>query len=602
VKVCPKCSEPYANEVAHCPIDGAELKKTQDAYIGRTIAARYRLIRRLGAGGMASVYLARHVMIDRLSAIKILRQDFSLNPTHRERFLREARAVNRINHDNIVEITDCGEMDGVAYLVMEYVEGETLHHVLEGGALHWVRAAKIALQIASALGRAHQMGVVHRDLKPDNILLVRGATPLGATVVPEGSPSGEYVKLTDFGIAKIIDAPALTFSEQLFGTPGYIAPECIEALPVDGRTDLYSLGVVLYEMVTACLPWDARGADLLTAPLTSAPLPPGARIAGLPPDLESLILTMLSKSKDDRPADAFAVQDTLTLLLRTKGGLEAPGRTSTPAARDTSPTLVESPPAVEEDAGTRSRRTANVGRLQTSEIASRWQGALAELEASIEKARRPSKKQGAGSGPRARVERASQLASDAKEQLAGVERAAGLAAEHQAKVDRCEARGREFRATLGHAIDELVRHRTRERIHAAALGARHDALVAGTLKKGSGLRGATTGLPPAPRASSIGHSASPKARDEGGADALVWETAALGAEAERARMQEQDLSHQIASLQLRLEEANAELEAELGEAAGALEGALAALRQLTGEFVKTLDDAAAEVSGSTRAG
>jgi serine/threonine protein kinase len=620
VKVCPKCAEPYANDVAACPIDGAELKKTVDPYLGRTIAARYRLIRRLGAGGMASVYLARHVMIDRLSAIKILRQDFSLNPTHRERFLREARAVNRINHENIVEITDCGEMDGIAYLVMEYVEGKTLHQELEEGALPWIRAAKIALQIASALGRAHQMGVVHRDLKPDNILLVRAAGSMGgggaragagrgAGLLPEVSASAEFVKLTDFGIAKIVDAPALTFSEQLFGTPGYIAPECIEALPVDGRTDLYSLGVVLYECVTACLPWDARGADLLTAPLLSAPIPPGARTAGLPPDLESLILTMLSRSMDDRPADAFAVQDALVELLRQKGGLEQPGRTSIPAARDTSPTLIESPPAPEEEAGTPSRRTANVHKLQTSEIASRWQGALAELEASIEKARRPSMMQGVGSGPRQRVERAELLASEAKEQLAGVERAARLAAEHQAKVDRCEARGREFRATLGHAIDDLVRHRTRERIHAAALGARHDALVAGTPHKPPGLR-LPTGQPPAPRAARGGPSQvprgsaapGPRARDEAGADALVWEAAALGAEAERARLQEKDLSHQIATLQARLEEANAQLEAEIGEASGALEGALAALRQLTGEFVKTLDDAAAEVSGSSRAG
>jgi predicted nucleic acid-binding Zn-ribbon protein len=173
-----------------------------------------------------------------------------------------------------------------------------------------------------------------------------------------------------------------------------------------------------------------------------------------------------------------------------------------------------------------------------------------------------------------RVERAAHLASDAKEQLTGVERAARLAAEHQAKVDRCEARGREFRATLGHAIDELVRHRTRERVHAAALGALHDALREGT-----------------------------KGRDEkSGSDALVWEAAALGVEADRAKLQDEDLSHQIATLQGRLEEANASLEIELGEATGALEGALSALRQLTHEFVRTLDDAAAEVSGGSRAG
>jgi eukaryotic-like serine/threonine-protein kinase len=593
VKVCPKCAEPFANDVAHCPLDGAELKKSTDPYIGRTIAARYRLIRRLGAGGMASVYLARHVMIDRLSAIKILRQDFSLNPTHRERFLREARAVNRINHKNIVEITDCGEMDGVAYLVMEYVDGVTLHHELAAGAFPWIRAAKVGLQIASALGRAHQMGVVHRDLKPDNVLLVR--PPPGAAIAPPPEPGAEteFVKLTDFGIAKIIDAPALTFSEQLFGSPGYIPPECIEGIEVDGRADLYSLGVVLYEMVTGCLPYDARGADLLTAPLISAPIPPEARIDGLPPDLTSLILAMLSKSKEDRPPDAFAVHDALLELLRRKGGLEQLGRTSIPVTRDASPTIIESPPvSVMADGSTPSRRTANVHKIQTSEIAMRWQGALAELESSIEKAeaaaRDPSQGDAkgfarAGSGPRARVERAASLANDAKEQLAGVERAARLAAEHQAKVDRCEARGREFRATLGHAIDELVRHRTRERIHAAALEARHEALRAGARAPAQGL----------------GHRDSRAPAD--GSDALLWEAAAIGAEAEKARLQEEDLTHQIETLKGRLEESNASLEVELAEVTAALEGALAALRQLTGEFVRTLDDAAAEVSGSSRA-
>jgi hypothetical protein len=255
-------------------------------------------------------------------------------------------------------------------------------------------------------------------------------------------------------------------------------------------------------------------------------------------------------------------------------------RTSMPAARDASPTVINEAPASINLADTGggapvSRRTANVAKLQTSEIANRWQGALSELEASIERARRRSIPPGrsAGSGPRERFDRASGLAASAKEQLAGVERAARMAAEQQSKVDRIEVKGREFRATFGHALDELVRQRTRERVHAAALGARHDVLREGT-----------------------------KNQEEASiADALVWETAALGAEAERARLQEDDLTLQIDTLQAQLDNANLNLEMELAEASGALEGSLAALRQLTGEFVRTLDEAAAEVSGSSSA-
>jgi len=123
VKICPRCSELQPDESSFCPNDGGVLEKTTDPLVGRTIAARYKIIRRLGSGGMANVYLAHHVIIERKSAIKVMRPDLALNPANRERFLREARAVNRINHPNIVEITDYGEIEALAYLVMEYVEG-----------------------------------------------------------------------------------------------------------------------------------------------------------------------------------------------------------------------------------------------------------------------------------------------------------------------------------------------------------------------------------------------------------------------------------------------------------------------------------------------
>jgi serine/threonine protein kinase len=246
MKLCPRCSESFADDASFCAFDGAGLTRSSDPLVGRTLSARYRLVRPLGSGGMALVYLAKHVMIDRLSAIKVLRRDLAMSASHRERFLREARAVNRINHPNIVEITDLGESDGLVFLVMEYVEGESLIAALRRGRFAWPRAARVAAQIASALARAHDVGIIHRDLKPENVLL--------------GQRAGEeFVKLTDFGIAKILDAPALTFNEQRFGTPGYIAPEYAEGAPAGPLGDLYALGVVLYEMLTGTMPFDSRG-------------------------------------------------------------------------------------------------------------------------------------------------------------------------------------------------------------------------------------------------------------------------------------------------------------------------------------------------------
>ena len=189
MKICPRCSDLFGDDAAFCPHDGEVLEKSKDRFLGRTIAARYRLIRRLGSGGMSVVYLARHELIARLSAIKILRPELSLVAEHRERFLREARAVNRINHENIVEITDVGESDGIAYLVMEFIEGDSLLAHVQRGRLPWPRAARIGMQVASALARAHQMGIIHRDLKPENILLVKK---------DEADTASEHVKLTDF--------------------------------------------------------------------------------------------------------------------------------------------------------------------------------------------------------------------------------------------------------------------------------------------------------------------------------------------------------------------------------------------------------------------
>ncbi len=516
MKICPRCSEGFADEASFCPTCGEELKKSTDPYLGRTIAARYRLTKRLGVGGMSSVYLARHVIIERLSAIKILRQELSLNPAHRERFLREARAVNRINHENIVEITDYGESDGVTYLVMEYVQGETLLSHLAHGAFAWPRAANVALQIASALSRAHQAGVIHRDLKPENILLVDGV-------------GQERVKLTDFGIAKLVDAPALTFNEQLFGTPGYIAPEYVEVGTISPQSDIYSLGVVFYEALTGKLPFDAKGqADLLFLPLTKAPIPPSQRVSGIPPEIESLVLRMLARVPKDRPRDAFAVCDALVEALRHAGA----GTSSPPlqgSSRDESPTLLD------KDRADLAAPDAPPGQGVTREMSSRWHAALVDLNASIDRARKKGQVENA--------DRAAELVERASEIVVRLERTSRVSGDLQAKVDLLESQAREFRATLGRAIDVLVHDRSRELAHLDAL---RDAQI----------------------------------RDE----------------EERARAVATDIEFQIKALSQQLEKRNEEHDRSLVEAAGALEGSLSALRVLQKELMRVVDDAAAAVA------
>src|SRR4051794_9764386 len=329
---------------------------------------------------MSVVYLARHELIARLSAIKILRPELSLITEHRERFLREARAVNRINHENIVEITDVGESDGIAYLVMEFVEGESLLVTIQRGRVPWPRALRIGMQVASALARAHQMGVIHRDLKPENILIVKRA--------PDDTES-EHVKLTDFGIAKVTGEPSLTMNEQLFGTPGYIAPEYVGGLGIDGRSDIYSLAVVIYEMITGVLPFEGKGqSELLLKPLTSAPIPPSKRIEGLPADLESLLLRCLAREPRERPHDAFAVHDAFADIVRRFGGsaslppFRGASEAPPPDPREPSETVVDMKAAIPTGL-----ETANIGPI-THEMSSRWSSALADLEAHIAKARK----------------------------------------------------------------------------------------------------------------------------------------------------------------------------------------------------------------------
>jgi serine/threonine protein kinase len=307
---CPNCGDELLAGTIRCERDGWLYSDLLDAFSGATLAGRYRVIARLGRGGMSSVYLARHLMIDRLAAVKVLRSDLSRDPVHRDRFLREARAVNRIQHENVIDITDYGETsEGLVYLVMEYVPGESLLAAIARGPLALRRALDIARQIASGLARAHQMEVIHRDLKPDNVLLI------------PRDDRRDQVKLLDFGIAKMLDQPSLTLSNKVFGTPGYIAPEYATGGAITPRTDLYSLGVVLYEMVTGALPFDVEHlGELMLKHVMEPPVPPRARVPSIPEPIERLVLRCLEKQPERRFQNAHELIEHIDALRRELSG------------------------------------------------------------------------------------------------------------------------------------------------------------------------------------------------------------------------------------------------------------------------------------------
>ncbi|MBK9753336.1 MAG: protein kinase [Nannocystis sp.] len=257
--------------------------------VGVALLGRYQVQAHIGDGGMGTVYLAEHTTILKKFAVKVLSAELSVRPDHVDRFMREARSASMINHPNVVEITDFGVTpDGQPFFVMEYLQGKDLSQVLaEAGSLPWKRVRLIALQICHALQAAHDQGVIHRDMKPGNVVLVkRGNTP-------------EHVKVLDFGIAKVLgqegEVKGLTQSGMVVGTPEYMSPEQGWGQPVDHRGDIYALGVIIYELLTGKIPFSGSTMmEILNRHMFEVP---DVKHPNIPDEVGAIILKAMQKDR-----------------------------------------------------------------------------------------------------------------------------------------------------------------------------------------------------------------------------------------------------------------------------------------------------------------
>jgi len=302
------CAQAFSGEARFCPFDGDALvdapdwNPSADPLLGKLVEGRYEVLSVIGEGGMGTVYEVRHAALGRRFALKVLRRDIA-DVEHTARFIQEAKAAAAIGHPNIVAVSDFGELaneadaagagatGAVPYFVMEYLSGISLAALLRAErTLEPVRAAEIVLQCAAGLSAAHAAGVIHRDLKPDNVFLTRSAEK-------------EFVKLLDFGVAKMAGAGRLTRAGMVFGTPHYMSPEQAAGQSVDHRADVYALGVILYEALAGRVPFEADTyMGVLTKHMFATPEP----IERVVPDASSLgalgpiAMRCLAKSPHDR--------------------------------------------------------------------------------------------------------------------------------------------------------------------------------------------------------------------------------------------------------------------------------------------------------------
>jgi serine/threonine-protein kinase len=339
VFICQGCGAEHSSWGGKCPHCGTSetirLQQSTDRMVDKVIKGKFKIIRKLGQGGMGAVYLAEQLGIGHRVALKFLKAEFSSDAEIARRFLNEAKSYARVAHPNAVALHDFGQDDeGNLFIAMEYCEGVDLKKVIaEQGRLPMIEAIEIVLQVADVLANAHQKGVIHRDLKPENIMIRRGLR-------------GVHAKVLDFGIARLMDAGTkLTVAGAIAGTPRYMSPEQVVGKEVDLRADIYSLGIVLYETLTGRQPFDGSTIAEILHKQSSAPLP---TLASAAPDLdlpalEAVVQRACAKRREDRWPDMATFASALSQAIPTQAHLSVPPlqRTTT----NVSPALATPTPA-----------------------------------------------------------------------------------------------------------------------------------------------------------------------------------------------------------------------------------------------------------------
>lgn len=289
-----------------------------DRLVGRQLG-RFRIASLIGRGGMSAVYRAFDLTTNTIVALKILPVQLAMDPVQRERFQRETMAVSRLKHPNIVSAVDFGEIDGFPYIALPFIPGGSLRELINTGPLDPKLAASIGRDVAQALTYAEEAGVIHRDVKPGNVLLAADRSAM----------------LSDFGIARLIElTTGFTKGGANLGTAAYMSPEQVQSLRITGKSDVYSLGATLFESLTGLPPFSAESAiGILYRHVTTAPPRPTQLVPGIPEDIEAIVLACLSKSPSDRPS-APELAELLSGFLRSRDApLPAAAKAPPPAAK-----------------------------------------------------------------------------------------------------------------------------------------------------------------------------------------------------------------------------------------------------------------------------